>query len=467
MTQNTAHALIVDDEADILELLEITLGRMGIEVTTARTLTEAQRAFDKGQFDLCLTDMRLPDGEGIDLIHHINNNDFPCPTAVITAYGSTEIAVSSLKAGAFDFISKPVDVDRLRTLANQALKLSGMQRNSSTRSLSARSPRLIGSSKAMVGLRQTIVKLARSQAPTFISGESGTGKELVARMIHSEGARATGNFVPINCGAIPAELMESECFGYVRGAFTGAARDTPGLFARADGGTLFLDEVADLPMAMQVKLLRAIQERAIRPIGATQERPVDIRILSASHRNLAVEVAQGRFREDLYYRLNVIELHVPPLRERLEDLPVLTEKILSGLSRNLRLPIIPELSGEAIAALMEYDFPGNVRELENILERAVTLSESPVIQSQYLRLYSPVAAAANHPSPSSPAPSASSSATANPEDLLDLESHLEAVERRHIQRALEACQYNKTKAAERLGITFRALRYRLSKLGMD
>ncbi|WP_423821369.1 sigma-54 dependent transcriptional regulator [Salinisphaera sp. SPP-AMP-43] len=455
-----AHALIVDDESDIRELLEITLSRMGITTVAADSLATAQRLFDAQTFDLCLTDMRLPDGEGIELVRHINDRAPNCPVAVITAYGSAESAVASLKAGAFDFVSKPVDVARLRSLVDQALKLAGLDHDAPPHPSLDTSPRLVGQTQAMADLRHTIGKLSRSQAPVYITGESGTGKELVARMIHAEGPRENGAFVPVNCGAIPDALMETEFFGYIRGAFTGALRDTPGLFARADGGTLFLDEIADMPLAMQVKLLRAIQERSIRPVGATMETPVDVRIVSASHRDLSVEVARGRFREDLYYRLNVIELKVPPLRDRADDIPALAERILAGLQRKMRLNRAPRLSRDAMTALKNYDFPGNIRELENILERAVTLAESHVIERDYLRLYSPLAqAAVDHPSEYGPVDGF--------DESTDLESQLEAIERERIQSALEACRYNKTKAAQRLGITFRALRYRLAKLGMD
>ncbi|AWN16554.1 sigma-54 dependent transcriptional regulator [Salinisphaera sp. LB1] len=454
--QNAARALIVDDEADIRELLEITLGRMGIETVAVADLTTARRRFDDQHFDLCLTDMRLPDGEGIELVRHINDRAKSCPVAVITAYGSAEAAVASLKAGAFDFVSKPIDVAGLRALVAQALKLAGLDHDAPPHPSLDVSPRLVGQTETMARLRETIAKLARSQAPVYITGESGTGKELVARMIHAEGPRVNGAFVPVNCGAIPAALMESEFFGYLRGAFTGATRDTPGLFARADGGTLFLDEIADLPLAMQVKLLRAIQERSIRPVGATMETAVDVRVVSASHRDLSIEVARGRFREDLYYRLNVIEVKVPPLRERTDDIPALSDRILAGLARKMRLERTPRLTDEALAALLRYNFPGNIRELENILERAVTLAESPLIEREYLRLHSPLADAV-----------ASNPADIVLDESVDLESQLEALERERIQSALEACRYNKTKAAQRLGITFRALRYRLAKLGME
>lgn len=462
----TARALIVDDEADIRELLEITLSRMGIDTLAVASLGAARTALDKHDFDLCLTDMRLPDGEGIDLVSAITESDSNCPVAVITAYGSAESAVASLKAGAFDFVSKPIDVADLRSLVGQALKLAGP--GASPQPARDTAPRLVGDTPIMQRLRDTIAKLARSQAPVYISGESGTGKELVARMIHAEGPRAGGSFVPVNCGAIPAELMESELFGYVRGAFTGAMQDTPGLFTRADGGTLFLDEVADLPLAMQVKLLRAIQERAIRPVGANTEDNVDIRVICATHRSLSAEVARGRFREDLYYRLNVIEVQVPPLRERGADIAALSESILQGLTRRMPLDHWPRLSADALSALAQYHFPGNIRELENILERAVTLCDSPTITRDYLRL-----------SPSLPergmqaalpdqdaAPEPAAPPTAVTDSPADLESQLEAIERERIQAALETCRYNKTKAAEQLGITLRALRYRLAKLNM-
>ncbi|MDA3919280.1 MAG: sigma-54 dependent transcriptional regulator [Salinisphaera sp.] len=460
-----ARALIVDDEADIRELLEITLSRMSIDTLAVATIAEARAAFDKSRFDLCLTDMRLPDGEGLELVSYITERRPDCPVAVITAYGSAQSAVASLKAGAFDFVTKPIDIAGLRSLVAQALKLAGLDHDAPPHPSLDASPRLVGETPIMHQLRETIGKLSRSQAPVYITGESGTGKELVARMIHAEGPRMNGAFVPVNCGAIPAELMESEFFGYMRGAFTGAMRDTPGLFARADGGTLFLDEVADLPLTMQVKLLRAIQERAIRPVGANMETGVDVRVICATHRDLSVEVARGRFREDLYYRLNVIEVRVPPLRERGADIPALTDRIMHGLTRRMRLDRTPRLSANALEALEQYSFPGNIRELENILERAVTLSEHSTIARKYLRLNSPLSEAASD----KPANAAGgSSVTPMALDTsAGLESQLEAVERERIQAALEACRYNKTKAAKQLGITFRALRYRLAKLNMN
>lgn len=473
---STAHALIVDDEADIRELVEITLARMSIRTLAVATLAEARDAFAAEKFDLCLTDMRLPDGDGLELVSHIVEHQPHCPIAVITAYGSADTAVASLKAGAFDFVSKPIDVAGLRALVAQALKLAGLDHDAPPHPSLDASPRLIGNTPSMLQLRETIAKLARSQAPVYITGESGTGKELVARMIHAEGPRMGSAFVPVNCGAIPSELMESEFFGYIRGAFTGAMRDTPGLFARADDGTLFLDEVADLPLTMQVKLLRAIQERAIRPVGANDENAVDVRVICATHCDLATEVARGRFREDLYYRLNVIEVHVPPLRERRADIAALAARILNALTRKLRLRHAPELSPDALDALQQYTFPGNIRELENILERAVTLSEETVIERRYLRLTSPLqdsvrsAEPVRDASPGGPAhnkPAPVQHAGPATQTGADLESELESLERERIQAALEACRYNKTKAARHLGITFRALRYRLAKLGMN
>ena len=471
-TDTAPYALIVDDEADIRELVEITLARMSINTLAVANLSDAKQALDEERFDLCLTDMRLPDGDGLELVRFISEHVPHCPVAVITAYGSADSAVASLKAGAFDFVSKPIDVAGLRALVAQALKLAGLDNDAPPHPSLDASPRLIGNTPSMQQLRETIAKLARSQAPVYITGESGTGKELVARMIHAEGPRMGSAFVPVNCGAIPSELMESEFFGYVRGAFTGAMRDTSGLFARADGGTLFLDEVADLPLTMQVKLLRAIQERAIRPVGANDETAVDVRVICATHRDLAAEVARGRFREDLYYRLNVIEVHVPPLRERRADIAALATRILEALARKLRLRHTPTLAPDALRALEQYAFPGNIRELENILERAVTLSEHAVIERQYLRLNSPLLeSSARAQAMPVAAPAAAETATAEAAPVLDtsvdLETQLEALERERIQQALESCHYNKTKAAKHLGITFRALRYRLAKLGMN
>ncbi len=471
-------ALIVDDEHDIRELLVVTLGRMGLRTDTAPNLAVAREMLSTVAYDLCLTDMRLPDGSGLDLVSEIATRFPTTPVAVITAYGNVEAAVEALKSGAFDFVTKPVDLSVLRGLVRQALDLN-------TRRQAEGTSLLLGESPAMVGLRDTIGKVARSQAPVHISGESGTGKELVARTIHAQGSRAAGPFTPVNCGAIPAELMESEFFGHKKGSFTGAHTEKAGLFQAADGGTLFLDEVAELPLAMQVKLLRAIQEKTVRPVGANAEVPVDVRILSATHKDLNALVADGTFRHDLFYRINVIELDVPPLRERAGDLPLLSEAILKRLAYAMKRRA-PTLSPDAVAALEIYPFPGNVRELENILERALAMADSEVIDARDLRLpntpqitTSPSAATmAQQPSsvmlggpvnpPQHPA-SAEDPRTANPRDTSTsaLPSYIEEIERNAIQQALQEHRYNKTKTAAALGITFRALRYKLKKLGIE
>ena len=469
--------LIVDDEQDIRELLVLTLGRMGLRTETAPTLSCARELLASGPFDLCLTDMRLPDGSGLDLIGEIATRYPGMPVAMITAYGNVEAAVEALKAGAFDFVSKPVDIHVLRGLVRQALELGERAK----RETEAHSSRLLGTSDAMVTLRNTIAKVARSQAPVFINGESGTGKELVARTIHAQGARASGPFIPVNCGAIPTELMESEFFGHRKGSFTGANSDKPGLFQAADGGTLFLDEVAELPLAMQVKLLRAIQEKCIRPVGAPAEVQVDVRILSATHKDLAQLVNDGRFRHDLYYRINVIGLHVPPLRERTGDLPLLSDAILRRLAQAMhRAP--PALTDDAVAALEAYRFPGNVRELENILERALAMADGDRITAADLHLPasrnlqqtaqpqrgSPFITGTHQALPAGPTPPRDPR-TLSPYDTASsaLPSFIEDIERAAIQQALQENRYNKTKTAAALGITFRALRYKLKKLGID
>ena len=440
-------ALVVDDEPDIRELLEITLMRMGIDSDSAADLAEARARLEQGAFDVCLTDMRLPDGSGIDLVRHIQRHHPRLPVAVITAHGNMESAVEALKAGAFDFVSKPVDLEMLRRLINTALEVAGQ----------ADTPmgeeQLLGRSAAMDSVRRTIAKVARSQAPVFIHGESGTGKELVARLIHAQGPRRDGPFVPVNCGAIPAELMESEFFGHLKGSFTGATSDKAGLFQAAEGGTLFLDEVADLPLPMQVKLLRAIQEKAVRPVGAQQEIPIDVRILSATHKDLAALVKSGQFRQDLYYRINVIALAVPPLRERREDIPLLVDHLLARIAAQWQTPA-PRMAEDALAALADYPFPGNVRELENILERAMTLCEGEVIHAADLQL------------DAAPAPLAADDDTGAAVSQ-GLDPYLDTREREAILRALEQTRYNKTQAAKLLGISFRALRYRLKKLGIE
>lgn len=436
-------ALIVDDEPDICELAGLTLARMNIDARAAGNLGEALALLQTHRFNLCLTDMRLPDGSGIELVEHIQRHYPDLPVAVITAYGSAESAVQALKAGAFDYVSKPVDLQVLRDLVASALKVSTYpEHDRRSRHI------LIGDSPAMQRTRGLIAKLARSQAPIYVSGESGTGKELVARLIHEKGPRADGLFVPVNCGAIPADLMESEFFGHRKGSFTGAMADKEGLFQAAHGGTLFLDEVADLPLHMQVKLLRVIQEKAVRPIGAQKEIPIDVRILSATHKNLVELVKEGTFRQDLYYRINVIQMHVPSLRERPEDIPMLAEHILarlSGRAGGVRFT----LTEDALGTLQQYPFPGNVRELENILERAMTLCEGNMIREKDLHL-------PQTPTDEPPIPG-----------RVPLESYLDKLEKEAIQQALEQARYNKTAAAKLLGITFRALRYRLKRLGME
>ena len=445
-------ALIVDDEPDIRELLEITLGRMKLDTRCARNVKEAREWLAREPFDLCLTDMRLPDGTGQELVQLIQQRYPQTPVAMITAYGSVETAIDALKAGAFDFLTKPVDLARLRELVATALRLRAPQPlDGADGSVDSR---LLGDSPPMRVLRKQIAKLSRSQAPVYISGESGSGKELVARLIHELGPRTERPFVPVNCGAIPSELMESEFFGHKKGSFTGALEDKPGLFKAADGGTLFLDEVADLPLPMQVKLLRAIQEKAVRTVGGQQEVAVDVRILSATHKDLAAEVAAGRFRQDLYYRLNVIELSVPPLRERREDIGLLAERALRRLAAECGLEPA-RLSDEALDKLKNYRFPGNVRELENMLERAYTLCEDDVIQASDLRLGD------------APAASGGDGAGGNLAQIDDLEDFLENIERQAIMQALEETRWNRTAAAQRLGLSFRSMRYRLKKLGID
>ena len=439
--------LIVDDEPDIRELLEITLGRMKLDTRSARNVKEAQDWLAREPFDLCLTDMRLPDGNGLELVQHIQKRHTQVPVAMITAHGSLDTAIHALKAGAFDFLTKPVDLGRLRELVGSALRLHMAPSNENSID-----NRLLGNSPPMQALRKQIGKLARSQAPIYISGESGSGKELVARLIHEQGPRVDKPFVPVNCGAIPTELMESEFFGHRKGSFTGAHEDKPGLFQAANGGTLFLDEVADLPLAMQVKLLRAIQEKSIRAVGGQQEQVVDVRVLCATHKDLSVEVAAQRFRQDLYYRLNVIELRVPPLRERREDIEEIANNVLRRLAEGAAQPPA-RLVPPALTALKGYRFPGNVRELENMLERAYTLCENEQINADDLRLAEPVTVNEQD------GPSLA--------DIDNLEDYLESIERKLILQALEETRWNRTAAAQRLSLTFRSMRYRLKKLGLE
>ncbi len=449
--------LIVDDEPDIRELLGITLSRMGLNSLSAATLGDARAKVAQLRPDLCLTDMRLPDGNGISLVEYIQQEFPDIPVAMITAHGSVETAIAALKAGAFDFISKPIELERLRNLVSSALRLNDTPAQSTEES--EESSRLLGNAPQIVALRGKISKLARSQAPVHIYGESGVGKEVVARLIHSNGPRAAKPFIAVNCGAIPHELMESEFFGHLKGSFTGATRDKLGLFQAAEGGTLFLDEVADLPLSMQVKLLRAIQEKAVRPVGGSEELGTDVRLLSATHKNLAAEVAAGYFRNDLYYRINVIDLQVPSLRERLEDLPVLVPALLSRICDTVDMPI-PTLAPAAMTALQAYRFPGNVRELENILERAVALAEGDEISEEDLQF--------------TPQPAPLRTSVGGRGEGLDveaafgnLEAYLEDIERQILSAALEQCRWNKTATAKLLGVSFRSLRYRLQKLQLD
>ena len=451
-------ALVVDDEPDIRELLAMTLERMDIEASTCADIASARDRLSRREFQLCLTDMRLPDGDGIELIEWMQGRGLKTPVAVITAHGNVETAVRALKAGAFDFISKPLDVKVLRKLVGSALRLPA-------REVVGGRGQLLGTSPPIERLRETIAKVARSQAPVHITGESGTGKELVARMIHEQGSRAEGPFVPVNCGAIPGELMESEFFGHRKGSFTGAVADKTGLFQSAEGGTLFMDEIADLPLPMQVKLLRVIQEKTVRPIGQTAEVPVDVRILSATHKDLRALVASGQFREDLYYRINVIELRVPPLRERGSDILLLTGHILARLSAERR-----ELTPEAEAKLLAYHFPGNVRELENVLERAVALSGNVITAEDIQIGGAPVGPMAGSPSvlpAGAPAGATVDRVPADGAPAALLGDRLDSVERETILAALKDHRYNKTATARTLGLTLRALRYRMQKLGID
>jgi two-component system response regulator PilR (NtrC family) len=449
-----SRVLIVDDEADIRELLSLTLQRMGLDTDCAGNEFEATQLMQKHSYDLCLTDMRLPDGDGLKLLEHVSKHYTATPVAVITAHGSAENAVAALKAGAFDYLAKPVSLNQLRALVLSALKLPRPNQPRKSDDKEAGSgvfPVLLGDSPLMQQTRQMIDKLARSQAPIHISGESGSGKELAARLMHVKGPRHEMPFVPVNCGAIPENLMESEFFGYKKGAFTGAEQDKDGFFQAANGGTLFLDEVADLPIQMQVKLLRAIQEKKVRKVGSTGEENVDVRIISATHHHLADAVKDGKFRQDLYYRLNVIELRMPALREMHDDIPVLAREVLRKSSPGKEGGKMPKLSPAALAALQEYQFPGNVRELENILERSLALCSGDQIEQDDLQL----------------APHATGEVAAGDLSALPLQEQLDRVEKDAILQALEKTRYNRTAAAKLLGITFRALRYRMERLGIN
>ena len=455
---NRKPVLIVDDEADIRELLVLTLSRMGVEPDAVGSVEEAKRALESKPYELCLTDMRLPDGDGLEVLRHIAEHHGNTPVAVITAFGSTENAVAALKAGAFDYLAKPIKLEQLRPLVISALKLPRpvqARRSAVGETSTPGIPRLLGESGPIQRAREMIGKLARSQAPVYITGESGSGKEVAARLIHMGSARADAPFVAVNCGAIPENLMESEFFGYKKGAFTGADNDKIGYLQAAQKGTLFLDEVGDLPLAMQVKLLRVIQEKKVRRVGDTQEEPVDMRVMSATHRSLAEQVEAGQFRQDLFYRLNVIEMKMPSLRDIPEDIPLMVNEVVGRLARQSASPP-PTISEEAMLALRRYDFPGNVRELENILERAMALCSNNTILENDLYL-------TQLATKDKVAPLDGSLGTRG----LPLHEFLDHVEREAITKALEATRFNKTAAAKLLGITFRSLRYRLDRLGID
>jgi len=454
------HVLVVDDEPDIRELLDLTLTRMGLQVTTAEDLGVARRALAEQSFSFCLTDMRLPDGNGLDLVREIARDHPQLPAAVITAHGRIEDAVTALKIGAFDFVSKPVDLSILRKLVNTALKLRSEEPAPQTSDSEDDSPfvddsmdKMIGNSEAMKKCKAMIRKLARSQAPVMISGSSGSGKELAARLIHDLGPRADQAFVPVNCGAIPTELMESEFFGHMKGSFTGAGADKEGLFQAADGGTLMLDEVADLPLSMQVKLLRAIQEKAVLPVGARKEVPIDVRLLSASHQPLRPLVDEGKFRSDLFFRLNVIELQMPDLSERRDDIEPMAKSFLKEITEQWS-EAAPVISPEAMTALVNHNYTGNVRELINILQRAITMCENNTIGVEDLMLEQ---AAVSKPDQS----------VSDRDDDQTLDTYIEDIERKMLEDALEKTRYNKTRAAELLGISFRSLRYKLKKFDID
>ncbi len=466
MNSKLQHVLVIDDEPDIRELLSLTLSRMGLEVTAVEDLAAARRALLSAEFSFCLTDMRLPDGNGLDLVREIVENHPQLPTAVITAHGKVEDAVNALKLGAFDFVSKPVDLAVLRKLVNTALRLRHDAPGGQVTRARQGEPeqpealgRLIGTSPAIRQCQAMIAKLARSQAPVLLSGDSGSGKELAARLIHELGPRGDGPFVPVNCGAIPSELMESEFFGHRKGSFTGAGTDKDGLFKAADGGTLMLDEVADLPLHMQVKLLRVIQEKAVMPIGAREEVKVDVRIISATHQALKPLVDGGKFRSDLYFRLNVIELHMPSLRERPEDIPLLASHFLREVNEQWQGMEAPELSAAAMQALQQHNYSGNVRELINILQRAVTLCEGKTIQPEDLML--------EHTAIADSPPAAAAAAPPEKTEDASLDSYMEDIEKQMLEDALKAARYNKTRAAENLGISFRSFRYKLKKFGIE
>ncbi|MGB7181298.1 MAG: sigma-54 dependent transcriptional regulator [Burkholderiaceae bacterium] len=476
--------LVLDDEADLRELIELTLVGMGLDVDCAADLAQAREFLGQQGYALCLTDMRLPDGDGLELVELISESHPNTPVAVITAFGSAENAVAALKAGAFDYLAKPIALDALRTLVRSAVRVPGATGGQPLSRKSDAATRLLGESSAIRDVRAQIVKLARSMAPVAITGESGSGKELAARLVHEAGSRAEEPFIAVNCGAIPENLMEAEFFGYRKGAFTGADQERDGFFQAANGGTLFLDEVADLPLAMQVKLLRSIQEKRVRKVGATTEEPVDVRIISATHQNLSQCVAAGRFRQDLFYRLNVIELKLPALRERREDVPVLAESVLKRLAARAGMTDVPRLASVTLSYLQSYGFPGNVRELENILERALAFSNGEVINVEDLGLRPESAADAPNERDETVAETAEPDEVATGEEAAvapveltssrdhlsgdgipsSLPDYLDQVEREAISQALKKTRFNRTAAAKLLGISFRALRYRMQRL---
>ncbi|MFC5496144.1 sigma-54-dependent transcriptional regulator [Caenimonas terrae] len=470
---SAAHVLVVDDEPDLRTLYELTLLREGYRVEAAGTLAEARQQLQAHRFDAVITDMRLPDGLGLELLHGMLEQQRPERCIVMTAYGSAENAVEALKAGAFDYLTKPVDLKQFRNVVAAAIQESPQRTG---RAAPARSPgggdrpaagraaldRLVGDSAVMQQVKERIAKVARSMAPVLVRGESGTGKELVARAVHACSHRADGPFVAVNCSAIPEQLLEAEFFGARKGSYTGATADREGYFQAARGGTLFLDEIGDLPLAMQSKLLRAIQERQVRSLGSTQEDAVDVRIVSATHKDLAADVLAGRFRQDLYYRLNVIEILVPPLRERRDDLPVLCEALLARIAQDSGMPV-PVLSPSVLAQLCAHPLGGNVRELENLLHRAVALSDGEELQVDFAPTQSvpPAAPAASAPEPAAARPAAPANVMPG-----DLQAYLDQQEREILVKALQESGFNRTAAAQRLGLSLRQIRYRIARLAI-